>query len=151
MARLGTALAGVLVAVLLAGCLAPSGQQTGQQGRTASVTAMASTTAGEGSAGGRDARSGLPFVAASSLPAEARTTLALIRSGGPFPWAQDGSVFGNFERILPARPRGHYREYTVRTPAESDRGARRIVAGADGERYWTADHYATFRAVREDR
>src|SRR5688572_12291560 len=56
---------------------------------------------------------------------------------------------GNFERILPRRDRGYYREYTVPTPGESDRGARRIVAGDGGEKYYTDDHYETFRFIAE--
>lgn len=83
------------------------------------------------------------------LPPEARQTLALIRKGGPFPYAKDGTVFGNREGILPKRPRGHYREYTVRTPGSRDRGARRIVSGAPGEHYYTDDHYRSFRRIKE--
>ncbi|MEV6740044.1 ribonuclease domain-containing protein [Streptomyces sp. NPDC051104] len=81
------------------------------------------------------------------LPAEARHTLALIDKGGPYPYAQDGTVFGNFEHRLPAHPRGYYQEYTVPTPGALDRGARRIVTGQGGETYYTDDHYDTFRAV----
>jgi ribonuclease T1 len=83
------------------------------------------------------------------LPPEARQTLALIRAGGPFPYQRDGSVFGNREGLLPRRSRGYYREYTVRTPGARDRGARRIVAGKGGEFYYTADHYRSFRRIRE--
>ncbi|WP_326577798.1 ribonuclease N1 [Actinacidiphila glaucinigra] len=89
-----------------------------------------------------------PTVAAGTLPAEARETLRLIDAGGPFPYAKDGTVFHNFEGILPSRPSDYYREYTVPTPGAPDRGARRIVAGAGGEIYYTDDHYKTFRAVR---
>ena len=85
---------------------------------------------------------------AALLP-EARDTLALIESGGPFPYARDGAVFYNREGLLPARPRGYYREYTVRTPGTRDRGARRIVAGKGGEHYYTHDHYRSFRRIRE--
>lgn len=90
---------------------------------------------------------GMPTVRADRLPAEARRTLRLIDDGGPFPYAKDGSVFGNFEGELPKQRRGHYREYTVPTPGERDRGARRIVTGSGGETYYTADHYASFKAV----
>jgi len=76
-------------------------------------------------------------------------TLELIRSNGPFPFARDGIVFGNRERRLPARSSGYYREYTVKTPGERTRGARRIVAGAAGELYYTDDHYNHFRRIRE--
>jgi ribonuclease T1 len=81
------------------------------------------------------------------LPAQARETLELIDAGGPFPYDKDGSVFGNFERLLPARKRGYYHEYTVSTPGSHDRGARRIVTGQGGEIYYTDDHYDSFRAV----
>jgi ribonuclease T1 len=81
------------------------------------------------------------------LPAQAHDTLALITRSGPFPHRQDGAVFQNRERLLPAQPRGYYREYTVRTPGERTRGARRIVTGGDPPRefWYTADHYASFR------
>ena len=85
----------------------------------------------------------------TALSPEARTTLALVRSGGPFPYHKDGSVFGNREAQLPKRERGYYREYTVRTPGARDRGARRIIAGRDGEYYYTDDHYRTFRRIRQ--
>jgi ribonuclease T1 len=93
----------------------------------------------------------------AALPREAQATLALIRAGGPFPYAKDGSVFGNREKMLPPRQRGYYREYTVKTPGAHDRGARRILAGAgtsgdvrtSGEYYYTEDHYNSFRRIRE--
>ena len=83
------------------------------------------------------------------LPEEARSTLALVKRNGPFPHAQDGRTFGNREKLLPARTRGYYREYTVKTPGARDRGARRIVAGNAGELYYTDDHYRSFRRIRE--
>jgi ribonuclease T1 len=83
------------------------------------------------------------------LPIEARATLELIQAGGPFPYQQDGRVFGNREGLLPKRSRGYYREYTVRTPGVRDRGARRIVAGAAGEYYYTDDHYRSFKRILE--
>ena len=85
----------------------------------------------------------------AELPNEARTTLQLIKQGGPFPYARDGAVFGNFERRLPVKKRGYYREYTVSTPGKRDRGARRIVAGEGGEYYYTEDHYRTFHKIRK--
>lgn len=90
---------------------------------------------------------GLPTIAFDKLPRQAQETVRLIDQGGPFPYRQDGTVFQNRERLLPRQPSGYYREYTVVTPGESDRGARRIVAGAGGELYYTTDHYASFRRV----
>lgn len=93
----------------------------------------------------------------AALPPEAHATLALIKRGGPFPYRKDGSVFGNFELRLSARPRGYYREYTVPTPGTQNRGARRIIAGqggtgdvrTSGEYYYTDNHYRSFRKIRE--
>jgi ribonuclease T1 len=85
------------------------------------------------------------------LPPEALETIALIESDGPFPHSRDGAVFMNREGLLPRHERGYWREYTVPTPGESDRGARRIVAGAGGELYYTADHYRSFVRVKEPR
>jgi guanyl-specific ribonuclease Sa len=92
---------------------------------------------------------GLPVIYVDQLPREARTTLRLIEEDGPFPYSKDGSVFQNREGILPQRPRGYYREYTVITPGENDRGARRIVGGARGEMYYTDDHYDSFSRIME--
>ena len=87
-----------------------------------------------------------------SLPAEAQATHKLILAGGPFPYDKDGTVFFNRERLLPAKPRGHYREYTVKTPRAKNRGARRIVCGGKPPTqpeacFYTADHYASFRLI----
>lgn len=88
-------------------------------------------------------------IAGADLPPEARTTLDLIDHGGPYPFARDGIVFGNYERQLPIKPRGYYHEFTVPTPGVRHRGARRIVTGNQGERYYTNDHYRTFKRIRE--
>jgi len=87
------------------------------------------------------------------LPPEAREVLAAVHAGGPFRYERDGIVFGNRERSLPQEARGYYHEYTVPTPGERTRGARRIICG--GARtmpevcYYTADHYRTFARIRE--
>lgn len=88
-------------------------------------------------------------IRAAGLPAEARATLALIKSGGPLRYDKDGAVFGNREGRLPRHARGYYREYTVRTPGVRDRGSRRIIAGSAGEFYYTDDHYRTFMRIQE--
>jgi ribonuclease T1 len=81
------------------------------------------------------------------LPTEGQGVIVLIARGGPFSYRQDGSTFQNREGLLPNKPSGYYKEYTVETPGSSDRGARRIIAGQQGELYYTADHYASFRRV----
>jgi len=95
----------------------------------------------------------LPAIGAADLPVEARDTLQLIRTGGPFPYERDGVRFGNRERLLPGRARDYYREYTVRTPGAKHRGARRIVCGgpprAPEACYYTDDHYRSFARIRE--
>ena len=88
-------------------------------------------------------------VSSADLPYEARQALLLIKKGGPFPYARDGTTFGNFEKRLPAQPRGYYHEYTVKTPWQNDRGPRRIISGQGGEFYYTDDHYQTFRRITE--
>jgi ribonuclease T1 len=96
---------------------------------------------------------GLETVSLATLPREAQETERLIHAGGPFPYPnKDGSTFGNRERVLPKRPRGEYREYTVKTPGSRDRGARRIVCAgrqptAPEVCYYTSDHYASFKRI----
>jgi ribonuclease T1 len=85
------------------------------------------------------------------LPPEAKKTLKLIDQGGPFPYPQkDGSIFSNRERLLPNKPKGYYREYTIPTPGANNRGARRFVVGNQGEIYYTDNHYQSFfRVLRQ--
>jgi ribonuclease T1 len=100
-----------------------------------------------GSAGSSSTPTSHVPVVAASLPAEARQTLALIDSGGPFPYDQDGVVFENREGLLPDHDTGYYHEYTVPTPGSPDRGARRIITGSAGELYYTGDHYRSFERI----
>ena len=91
-------------------------------------------------------------ISQSELPPQGRETYAKILKGGPFAYDKDGVVFGNRERILPSEKRGYYREYTVKTPASRDRGAKRIVCGgkqaiAPDACFYTDDHYASFKRI----
>ena len=90
-------------------------------------------------------------IAERELTGEGQETYRAIRKGGPFPFEKDGVVFGNRERLLPPQKRGFYREYTVITPGERNRGSRRIVCGGPARTpevcYYTADHYASFRQI----
>jgi ribonuclease T1 len=60
-------------------------------------------------------------------------------------------VFGNYEKVLPQQKRGYYREFTVKTPYASNRGAKRVITGGEKnsprEYYYTADHYKSFKRV----
>ncbi len=113
------------------------------------IIAVLISLAGTSAAFCRDDPSKLTEISVSGLPPEGRDTLALIKKGGPYPYQRDGVVFGNFEKLLPARARGHYTEFTVPTAGAKTRGARRIVAGKDGEFFYTDDHYQSFKRVRE--
>lgn len=88
-------------------------------------------------------------ISINDLPLEGRTTLQLIKNGGPFPYSKDGTVFSNYEGLLPKKANGYYREYTVITPGSPDRGARRIVAGENKDYYYTSDHYSSFKLIRD--
>lgn len=93
-------------------------------------------------------------ISVAALPEQGRHMVRLIYQGGPFKYDKDGSVFGNRERILPAKNRGYYREYTVKTLGERSRGARRIVCGGfvpttPDACYYTDDHYASFRRIAQ--
>ncbi|MSQ60867.1 MAG: ribonuclease [Betaproteobacteria bacterium] len=106
----------------------------------AALAALSSPDAWEGA-------DGFGVIRVAELPREAQATLRLIEAGGPFPYARDGVLFQNRERLLPPKPRNYYREYTVPTPGVAHRGARRIVAGQRTEYYYTQDHYRSFRRI----
>lgn len=129
-----------LVGIALARCgsLSPSARETTNTAPTMQATPRATASA---------TQSGLRQVPVRNLPPEANATLTLIAQGGPFPYDRDGITFQNRERLLPRKPAGYYREYTVPTPGENDRGARRLITGNQGEVYYTADHYASFVEV----
>lgn len=116
----------------------------------AGTIAMACLVFTVGSVHARDRK--LADISIDALPPQAMHTLELIQSNGPFPFDRDGIVFGNRERALPDRPRGAYREYTVKTPGVRGRGATRIVCGGGHpsarECYYSEDHYRTFRRIR---
>jgi ribonuclease T1 len=117
------------------------------QGSASHDFTSTATPTTEPSGAGTDPVSGLPVIRPAQLPAEALDVLERIDAGGPFEFPEhDGGVFENREGLLPDRPRGHYREYTV-DDGVGDRGPMRIVGGADGERYWTDDHYRSFARV----
>ena len=97
------------------------------------------------------ATDGTASISIAEIPVPGPQMYMLIGQGGPFQSEKDGTVFGNRERLLPVRPRGYYREYTVKTPGLNHRGTRRIVCGGKPRLpdncYYTADHYASFRRI----
>lgn len=149
--RIGPALSALLLGVVAVFLVWPSGDAAvDQQAENSSASAQSQDSEPETSSDSETEFvqfSDLPAVTRAELPAEAIDTLSDIADGGPYDFSKDDSTFQNREGYLPDRDRGHYREYTVITPGSSDRGARRIVAGADGELYYTDDHYNSFREV----
>lgn len=127
--------------------MAPTSSSRSSGTARTTTTAKRSTPPTNGRLAPADAVTDLPTVTLDELPSQAITTLRLIAAGGPFPYRQDGVVFENRERHLPRQRSGYYHEYTVVTPGSPDRGARRIIAGTSGERFYTADHYSSFREV----
>ncbi|WP_030706376.1 ribonuclease domain-containing protein [Streptomyces sp. NRRL F-2580] len=137
-------LGAVFLCAALVGAVGCGGQKPAPAAASASASARG---VGPGSSTAPAWAKGMATVRADALPQQARDVLALIDKGGPYPYRQDGTVFGNFEKALPRQKRGYYHEFTVRTPGERDRGARRIVTGEGGEFFYTDDHYDTFKAV----
>jgi ribonuclease T1 len=139
---------GVLLAVLLAvlglAVLAACG---GSKAASTTSGGGGSTVSDAADLAPASATTDLGTIAVDQLPPEGVDTLRLIASDGPFPFSKDGVTFQNREGILPQQKSGFYREYTVITPGSSDRGARRIIGGADGSRFYTDDHYSSFREV----
>ena len=115
-------------------------------------SSRASGRSGSGKSGGSggSGSSGLPSCPLNSLPTEADEVAHDILAGVPFDHPdEDGSHFGNYQRILPRKNSNFYREYTVETPGVGHRGARRIVVGGGSDTdpdvwYYTDDHYESF-------
>ncbi|MFC7657022.1 ribonuclease domain-containing protein [Pseudonocardia benzenivorans] len=146
--RRGGSVRVALVALAVLAGLVAVGLITGRSGTPAADPGSASTgcVVVSSQVPGASA-SKLPVQPLCALPPEAATVYAQIRSGGPYRYDRDGVVFANAERLLPAEPRGYYHEFTVPTPGETDRGARRLVTGAGQELYYTGDHYGSFVVV----
>lgn len=125
----------------------PTATPTATRTATPTATRTTATTSPYADLAPAEPTTDLRTMTVAQLPAEGIETLELIEQGGPFPYAKDGATFSNREGILPKQPSGFYEEYTVETPGSDDRGARRIVTGDDGSRFYTADHYNSFREV----
>lgn len=75
-------------------------------------------------------------------------TLARIAAGDKLRFRNDGSVFQNRERRLPAKGEGYYREWVHPTPGLDGPGPQRVVTGRSGEIFYTADHYRSFKKLK---
>jgi len=90
------------------------------------------------------------------------TLILKISNCQKLPYKEDGSIFKNKEKKLPAMSQGYYHEYTVVMPKDSDkefyigethytaypslsaRGPERIVIGGGERVYYTPTHYDNF-------
>ena len=79
---------------------------------------------------------------------DVQSTLDRIAAGKQLNFRNDGSPFENREGRLPRRSPGYYKEYVHPTPSLSGPGPQRIVIGAEGDAYYTPDHYRTFKRIR---
>ncbi len=76
-----------------------------------------------------------------------RQSLERIAADKKLRFNNDGTTFQNREGRLPRKPPGYYREWVVPTPGESGPGPQRLVTGEEGDVWYTADHYTSFRRV----
>ena len=136
-----------LIVLLVIGYTVSAVHHGGPRSSTSSSRGSEGSAPTSGRGAGPASSRSVVEVPLSSLPPQVSSTVDLIIQGGPFPYHQDGVVFANAERHLPIEARGYYHEFTVPTPGSTDRGARRIITGLDGEFYYTADHYESFRRV----
>lgn len=90
----------------------------------------------------------------AGVPDKALAVLKYVdEHGEPQPGYEGGRTFMNAERLLPQTdPQGRrmkYREWDVNPLRPGvNRGAERLITGADGSAYYTDDHYRTFKRIR---
>lgn len=93
-------------------------------------------------------------VVPKGIPDKALKMLEYVDKNADAPDGYEGGrTFGNFEKRLPQfDDKGRkikYREWDVNPLRPGvNRGAERLVTGADGSAYYTDDHYATFKKIR---
>jgi RHS repeat-associated protein len=136
-----------------AAAVAPSPRRVAAQ--TKLDQAAAGTTGGDtrfvsGASVTTDRRTG----ATQTGTVDVQPTVNRINTGGTFPHRNDGTTFQNRpDRTtgvpgLPVYPSGHYTEYVLPTHGVPGPGPQRIVTGASGEIYYTADHYQSFIKIK---
>jgi guanyl-specific ribonuclease Sa len=70
-----------------------------------------------------------------------------IRRGEARNHRNDGGVFNNRERLLPAAERGAYREFVYVQRGIPFPGPARLVISRTGDVWFTGDHYSSFIRV----
>jgi len=143
----------LLVVLVLAGAQWWNNRSSTDGSRPASAPAASRTPVASPRTSAPSA-SGLPPCPA--LPREVAGAVAAAPDDGPYLRPRDdGGVFGNRERLLPAKPSGYYREYTVRSPRDRFPGPRRLITGGQARLgaepaswFYTADHYESFCELR---
>ena len=129
-------------------------RSSGQQAPGATASRAQSMPAQSTPAQSQGGTSGLPVCV--NPPPEVDEAVAAVRNDGPYLRPRDdGGVFGNRERLLPAEPNGYYREYTVEAPRERFPGPRRLITGGQAKLgaepeiwFYTDDHYESFCELR---
>ncbi|WP_010581818.1 ribonuclease domain-containing protein [Schlesneria paludicola] len=76
-----------------------------------------------------------------------KPTIDRIERGDPHRHRNDGTIFQNRERRIPAKGTGYYKEYVHPTPGETGPGPQRVIIGQEGEIWYTPDHYRTFYRI----
>lgn len=74
-------------------------------------------------------------------------SLERVAAGKKLRFSHDGTTFQNREGRLPRKPPGYYEEWVVPTPGEDGPGPQRLVVGADGDVWYTHDHYKNFERI----
>jgi guanyl-specific ribonuclease Sa len=75
-------------------------------------------------------------------------TIDRVQRGIRYPHRNDGAVLRNDEGLLPREPGGYYNEYVVPTAGIYGPGAQRLITGANGELYYSPDHYGAFIRIK---
>ena len=144
----------IVVGLVLVALAAIVAWGLGGSGRPTAVGTTSTGVTPPATASGTRPSSGLPEC--SSVPREVTEAVMLVRANGPYLRPRDdGGTFGNRERLLPAKPNGYYREYTVKAPGQRFPGPRRLITGGQAKLgaepavwFYTADHYESFCELR---
>jgi guanyl-specific ribonuclease Sa len=87
-------------------------------------------------------------------PLDVTKTITRIRNNQGPTSSDDGSVFSNYQKLLPTQTSGYYREFVVSPSTGTNKvfnitfpGPMRLVLGKNGELYFTGDHYSSFTRI----